>query len=243
MTLRVPVSELSAGERALDLATSRYLVKVHRSRVGDPLTAFDVDAGLEADAEVLSADPRAARIRLGVPRAARVTSPLAVTLLWAVGKAEKPEAVIRDATALGVRRIVLVTTERTVVRLGDRADARRLRWQSVAREAARQSGRGDVPLLLGPLPLTEALELARDSVALVLDPKAEHTLRAVLAPISGSAPLSVLIGPEGGLDDHELGAAVQAGFRPVRFGRLVLRTETAAVAVLGALLALADGPT
>lgn len=243
MTLRVPVSELSAGERALDSATSRYLVKVHRARVGDGFTAFDVDAGLEADAEVSSADPRAARIRLGAPRAARVTSPLPVTLLWAVGKAEKPEAVIRDATALGVRRIVLVTTERTVVRLGDRADARRLRWQSVAREAARQSGRGDVPELLGPLSLTEALELARDSVALVLDPKAEHTLRAVLAPSSGSAPLSVLIGPEGGLDEHELGAAVQAGFRPVRFGRLVLRTETAAVAVLGALLALADGPT
>lgn len=243
MTLRVPVSALSAGERALDHATSRYLVKVHRSRVGEAFTAFDVDAGLEADAQVLSADPRAARIRLGTPRPAPVTSPLPVTLLWAVGKADKPEAVIRDATALGVRRIVLCTTERTVVRLGERAEARRPRWQSVAREAARQSGRGDVPELVGPVSLAEALALGAGSVAMVLDPKAELTLAQVLAPTPALTPLSVLIGPEGGLDDGELAAAAQAGFRAVRFGRLVLRTETAAVAVLGALLGLADGRT
>lgn len=78
---------------------------------------------------------------------------------------------------------------------------------------------------------------------MVLDPKAELTLAQVLAPTPASTPLSVLIGPEGGLDDGELAAAAQAGFRPVRFGRLVLRTETAAVAVLGALLGLADGRT
>lgn len=231
-----------AGERDLDAATSRYLVRVHRLRVGDAFLAFDVDSGLEADAELLVAEPRRARARLGEPRPARVAAPLPVTLLWSLGKGDKPETVIRDATALGVARVVLVTTERTVPRPGERGEGRRDRWQRVAREAARQSGRGDVPALEGPLGLGEALGVMPEALGVVLAPEAGASLRAVLADWRPDAALRVLVGPEGGLAPHELAAAREAGFRPARFGRLTLRTETAAVAVLGALVALAETP-
>ncbi len=243
MTLRAPVDALGPGERDLDPATSRYLVRVHRLRVGDAFVAFDVAAGLEADAEILQADPRRARARVGPPRPAAVTSPLPVTLLWAVGKADKPESVIRDATALGVVRIVLLTTERTIVQLSDRADVRRERWQNVARNAARQCGRGDVPELIGPLHLADALEIDAGVSGVVLDPRAESTLVQALSALAPRARLRVLIGPEGGLGVGELAAARSAGFSSARFGRLALRTETAVVAVLGALLARSDGQT
>ncbi|MBK9000072.1 MAG: 16S rRNA (uracil(1498)-N(3))-methyltransferase [Myxococcales bacterium] len=242
MTLRAAVGSLVAGERDLDAATSRYLVRVHRLRVGEAFVVFDVESGLEADAELLVAEPRRARARVGEPRPARVSAPLPVTLLWSLGKGDKPESVIRDATALGVARVVLVTTERTVPRLGERGEGRRERWQSVAREAARQSGRGDLPELVGPLALGDALGLLPEALGVVLDPEAEAPLRAVLSDWRPSASLRVLVGPEGGLAQHELAAAREAGFRPARFGRLTLRTETAAVAVLGALVALAETP-
>jgi 16S rRNA (uracil1498-N3)-methyltransferase len=100
-TLRAAVGSLSAGERELEPAIARYLVRVHRLRVGDVFVAFDPEAGVEADAELLTADKRV-RVRIGAPRPARVTAPLPVTLLWALGKGDKPESVIRDATALGV---------------------------------------------------------------------------------------------------------------------------------------------
>lgn len=242
MTLRAPVGLSSAGERELEPATSRYLVRVHRLRPGDAFVAFDVESGLEADAELLVADPRRARVRLGAPRPARVAAPLPVTLLWSLGKGDKPESVIRDATALGVARVVLVTTERSVPRLGERAEGRRERWQSVAREAARQCGRGDVPELSGPLALGEAFGLLAGVRGVVLDPEAQAPLGEVLSDWRPNEPLCVLIGPEGGLGPRELDAAREAGFRAARFGRLTLRTETAAIAVLGALVALSETP-
>lgn len=223
----------------LDAALSRYLVRVHRLRRGDAFLAFDVDGGVEADARVVEADPRRARVEIGPLRSARVSAPLPVVLLWALGKGDKPEQVIRDATALGAKRLVLVDTERSVPRLGERADARRERWRLVAREAARQSGRGDVPEIEGPLELAAAL--AGSARGVVLDPGADRPLVELLAGWDGVSELSVLIGPEGGLDPDEIRAAEAAGLTPVRFGSLTLRTETAVVAVLGVLLGYRDG--
>lgn len=241
MTLRAPVSKLVAGECVLSPETSRYLVRVHRLRAGEAFVAFDVDARLEADATLIDADPKRARVRLSAPRPARVTSPLPVTLLWAIGKGSKPDAVVRDATALGVERIVLCVTERSVPRLDDRASARLERWLSVAREAARQSGRGDLPQIEGPIELSAALAHPPSARGIVLDPSAPTSLAAALDGWQADTALRVLIGPEGGLSVDELGAARAAGFRGVRLGSLVLRTETAVVALLGALIARRDG--
>ncbi|MFO0567514.1 MAG: RsmE family RNA methyltransferase [Polyangiaceae bacterium] len=236
MPLRVPLAGLEPGERVLDLASSRYLVRVHRTKAGAAFIAFDPAAGLEADATLVDADPRRARVRLGEVRAAAVVAPLAVTLLQALGKGDKAELVVRDATALGVARIVFVETERSVPRVGDRRDAKRERWLEVARQAARQSGRGDVPEIVGPLGLDAALALAAGLAGVVLDPKAGASFATGVS--EGSRVL--LIGPEGGLTERELALAESSGFRRVRFGRLVLRTETMAVAALGAMLALCD---
>jgi 16S rRNA (uracil1498-N3)-methyltransferase len=163
-----------------------------------------------------------------------------ITLFQAVGKGDKIDQVVRDATALGAKRLVVVTTVRSVPKLAERAQARRERWRQIAVAAARQSGRGDVPEVTLPLPLATALEQAPAGRRIVLDPGADVPLARALDGWSASEPLSALIGPEGGLDDSELEAARAAGFSAVRFGPFVLRTETAATALLGALVALAE---
>ena len=163
-------------------------------------------------------------------------SPLAVTLVQALQAGEKMDFTIQKAVELGVRDIVPVESRRSVLRLsGDRAAKRVAHWQGVAASACEQCGRNQVPLV-APL---EKLEnwLARPadaSLRLVLAPDAEEAL-VDLPPASA---VQLLIGAEGGLDPQEVLAAKQAGFRPVRMGPRVLRTETAGLAALAILQAL-----
>ncbi len=122
--IRVAVSELAEGELTLDEAASRYLVRVHRASVGARFVAFNPRAKVEADATLLSADPRRSRCRVDTPRPASALPMAHVTLLQGVGKGDKLDQVVRDATALGVERLVVVATARSVPRLAERAEAR-----------------------------------------------------------------------------------------------------------------------
>ena len=232
--LRVPVFALREGELTLDEASSRYVVRVHRLRSGDAFVAFDPEARSEADATLLDG-VRRARCRVSALRPAALVAPLPVALLQGLGKGDKAEEVVSAATALGVRSITFVECERSVPVLAERASGRRKRWQEVAVAAARQSGRGDVPEIKGPVPLADALE----GGGVVLAPGAQQPLFAALGSWPAGAPLGVLVGPEGGLTEAELGLAESSGFRRVSFAALILRTETAATAVLGALSAWA----
>jgi 16S rRNA (uracil1498-N3)-methyltransferase len=232
---------LEPGDLVLEDATARYVVRVHRLRAGDRFIAFDPEARVEADVEIVSTG-RSVRCRVEPLRAAPRVLRSGVTLLQSLGKGDKPEQVIRDATALGVERIVLVESRRAVVHLGDRADARRGRWRAVAVEAARQCGRGDVPEIAGPCPFDVAVALGSEPeqgvCRLCLVPDAALGIAQVVrdAPVGGL--FAVLIGPEGGLDPDEVSRAIAHGFVPVALGGHVLRTETAAVVALGVITAL-----
>lgn len=236
-TLRVPLAALTAGERVLPEPEARYVTRVHRLGPGDVFVAFDPEERLEADVELVRVG-RDVVGRLGEPRAPRRTARTPVTLLQALGKSDKPERVLRDATALGVEAVVFVETARSVVRLADRAEGRRRRWRAIAVDAARQSGRGDVPEVTGPLSLPEALAVADGaSGRICLSPDATSTFQEVLEGSPWDAPLALFVGPEGGFAADEVSAAKAAGFTAASFGELVLRTETAAVAALGAIVA------
>jgi len=226
-------------------ASARYVSRVHRLRDGDRFVAFDPDARAEADVEILST-ARDVRCRVGALRPATNVVASGLTLLQVMGKGDKPEQVIRDATVFGAERVVLLESSRSVVRVPEaRGESRRARFRSVALEAARQSGRGDVPVTEGPLSFEAALALASTvpALRLALLPDAGVGLLGALADWTPGTPLFVLIGPEGGLDADEASRAVAAGFVPVSLGPLVLRTETAAVAALAIVSAVAyPGP-
>ena len=226
--MRVYVPELSAGQRKLDADASKYVSRVHRLGPGDRFVAFDPEARLEADAEIVSVDGRRVVVLLSQPREARVLAAVEVTLLQGIGKGDKLDRVVRDATALGAARIVGVETERSVVQ---RAERRTERLRTIALDAARQCGRGDLPdIAVGPT-LGEALAAVTAQRRVCLDPRGSAALS-----LSGEGSIAILIGPEGGLTTDEIALAEQHGFVRASFGSLVLRTETAATAVLGALV-------
>lgn len=230
----------------LDEKASRYVARVHRVGVGQSLLLFDPAAAREAEATVLALGPRGVLCLVRDVRAASRPA-RAVTLLQGLGKGDKLDAIVRDATELGATRVLGVETARSVVRLAgshqrprERGTERLARWRRIAAEAARQCGRGDAPEIGGPLSLAEALAAIEDEHALKLclweratDPIGPH-----LRTLGPHTPLIVLVGPEGGLEDGEAASAEAAGFVSVSLGPFILRTETVAAAVLGAALLL-----
>ncbi|HEV8474635.1 MAG TPA: 16S rRNA (uracil(1498)-N(3))-methyltransferase [Methylomirabilota bacterium] len=223
------------GRVTFDALETRHLARVLRLKPGDTVVASD-GAGHDFTVRLDAVRPRAAGTVLGV-RAAAAESPLAITLVQGVPKGDKLDTIVRAATELGVARIVPALTARSVVRLAGRAaEARRERWQRVAREAAKQCGRAVVPDVAAPRELAACLDAARDAdVALCLWEGDAPALALALADVAPPRRIAILVGPEGGLERAEVDAARARGWRVAGLGSRVLRTETAGPALLAIL--------
>jgi 16S rRNA (uracil1498-N3)-methyltransferase len=162
---------------------------------------------------------------------------LRVVLVQALPKGERSELAVDLATEAGVDTIVPWQAARCVARWTgspDKAIRGRERWQSVAREAAKQSRRTRVPTVLPLASTTQVAQLVgRSAGALVLHEAGSSPLTS--APIPDTGELVLVVGPEGGIAPEELAAFTDAGAAEVRLGREVLRTSTAAAVALGAL--------
>lgn len=238
IALRVPPL-LSEGELELSGEAAHYALRIHRVAVGDVLVLFDPSACTEADATVLGASRDRVRCLVGALRPGKRAT-LGARLVQCIGKGDKVDEVIRAATALGVAAITLSESERTVVKLSDRERARsRLeRWREIALDAARQSGRGDVPDIEGPFSFAEALAREpADALKICLQPRSGARYGELLSATRGRR-VALLVGPEGGFSESELSLARAHDFTLASFGEFELRTELAGVAALGALLAL-----
>lgn len=214
---------------------ARHAVRVLRMPPGAAMVLFDGRGG-QYPATIERIERDRVYAELGAWEDVECESPLAITLVQALQAGDKMDFTIQKAVELGVRDIVPVESRRSVLKLaGERAAKRVAHWQGVAASACEQCGRNQVPLV-APL---EKLEnwLARPTQAplrLMLAPDAEDTLLS----IPPAKEVQLLIGAEGGLDPQEMIAARQSGFRAVRMGPRVLRTETAGLAALAVLQAL-----
>ena len=233
--LFVPADRLAGSTVTLDGDAHHHLSIVLRARPGDVVTLFD-GAGGEVDARVLRIDRAGTQVELGARRSAPVSA-AAITLLCAIPRGARMDLLLQKTVEVGVATIVPLLTARAVAR----PDAgRRERWVAIAREAARQCGRADLPDIAPPTPLAEALRddrLPARRLALFERDEAPG-LRAALA--GEPAPTALLVGPEGGFEDAEREAALAAGFTAVSLGRRILRVETAAIVAV-ALTAAAHG--
>jgi 16S rRNA (uracil1498-N3)-methyltransferase len=233
--VRAPIAGIAAGERTLDGASAHYLTRVLRLGGGDSFVAFDPDRGMEADAQIVTASAAGVLVRMGEARV--VEARVDVTWIHGMAKGDKLDAIVRDATELGATRIVVAVTARAVVKLAsDRGSARRARWERIAREAARQSGRADAPRVEGPVAWEEAIgSVSAAAARFVLWEEARAPLGPPLAlEIATGRPLAFAAGPEGGLTAEETGFAEGQGWTLASLGSLILRTETVPAAVLGA---------
>jgi 16S rRNA (uracil1498-N3)-methyltransferase len=230
MRVLVTAGDLAAGRAEITGDDHHHLFRVRRLAPGAQLLVFDGEGG-EAEAVVEAVEATRAILRLGAPR--REPQPaLHVTVIQALVKGERMDWCVQKLVEVGVDRIVVVATERAVVRLdAARAITRRDRLSAIAREAARQARRAAIPAV-DLVRFDDALGIAAD-LRIVCHPVAARPLRALLATPAATAAL--LIGPEGGLAPGEVDRATAAGFVPASLGPTILRAETAGVAAVAAL--------
>lgn len=229
-----------AAVRVLDARRSHHLVRVLRLPAGATIECFD-GCGSRFEARIERADPRACTVRLLATIAADVESPLAITLVQGISAPERMDWTVEKAVELGVHAIQPVMSARTQARFdAQRLGRRHEHWARIVEAACAQSGRDRLPALGTPLGFDHWLATTDRSgtrTRIVLDPQPCVRL-STLRPDPGQ-PVELLAGPEGGLDAAELAAARAAGFQAVQLGPRVLRTETAGLAAIAALQAMA----
>jgi 16S rRNA (uracil1498-N3)-methyltransferase len=223
---------VTAGKRLVVAGSAaNHIARVLRLRSGDSLTVFDGSGG-EFGARVEEFRKEAVVVSVEEHRTLDRESPLSLTLAQGVSRGERMDWIIQKATELGASRIVPVFTKRSVVRLDDKQAQRKLQhWRAIAVSACEQCGRNRLPDLVTPVDFFDVLPatFSPAETRLLLSPTGDLRIDDLKEVGNG---ITVLIGPEGGLEDVEHEAAIAAGFKAVRMGPRVLRTETAAIAAL-----------
>jgi 16S rRNA (uracil1498-N3)-methyltransferase len=223
---------ITAGKSlVVEGSAANHITRVLRLRSGDALTVFDGTGG-EFGARVEEFRKESVVVAVEAHRALDRESPLSLTLAQGISRGERMDWIIQKATELGASRITPVFTKRSVVRLDERQAERKLQhWRAIAVAACEQCGRNRVPELPTPIEFFDLLAAPATPghTRLLLSPSGDLRIDDLKDVGKG---ITVLIGPEGGLEDVEQETAVTAGFRPVRLGPRVLRTETAAIAAL-----------
>jgi len=222
------------GEVVLDPQESAHLVRSRRARVGDAVVLFD-GRGATRAAEVVTADPRAARLRLAGPAPDR-TPRLALHLAVSLPEMGRADRMIATLAELGVAVLAPLEAARTPAGRTVQAERRGERWARLAREACKVNGCARALVVEAPLTLASAL--AAGAVLLDPDPAVPDLARNVGQV---HAARWLVVGPEGGFTAEEIAAAAGAGAFVARLGAPALRIETAAVAAAAVVLAAASG--
>lgn len=211
-----------------------HLRRVLRLRPGDRVTLFD-DQGWEHEGVIQSFSRDQAQVEILRSYNADRESSLDLTLAQALGKGDKMDLIVEKATELGVKRIVPFLSSYTVPRLDQhQMERRRTRWSKIALSAAKQSGRTLIPEILEPREFEALLREPWDCELKLLlwEKEPSGGLPPIREEHPGLKSLLLAIGPEGGFSPEEVAQAREHGFRSIRLGKRILRTETAALAAL-----------
>jgi 16S rRNA (uracil1498-N3)-methyltransferase len=220
------------SEVTLKIEPSNHILHVLRLKLGSPLILFDGTGG-EYNAQIFAIDKSRviARVEKFIDR--EVESPLKITLGQGISRGEKMDYTIQKAVELGVYKITPLFTEFCNVKLsGERLQKRLQHWQSIAISACEQCGRNCIPIIDYARDLPTWIPQNKSDVSLTLYHGANQILANLPKKVS---TVTILVGPEGGLSDHEIEFAQRYNFIPIRFGPRILRTETAALTAISIL--------
>lgn len=226
--LYVPAEFAVGATLTLPEGPARHVTRVLRMGEGAPLMLFD-GQGREAGVRLADVSRKHTTVRIEALWQGSGESPLAVHLGQAISKGDRMDYAIQKAVELGVAAITPLYTERGDVRLkGDREEKKLAHWQAVAASACEQCGRAVVPPIYPPIALDEWLVERQEPLRLMLHLATGNAFNQQPRPDA----VALLIGPEGGLSETDVSAAVASGFTPLTLGPRVLRTETAPVVAL-----------
>ena len=223
----------NVGTVTLGTDEARHLRDVLRLKPGDEVYVFD-GQGREFRCVVSTSKRDAAELRIEAEvEPAKPESHLQLNLCVALLKGEKFDLVVQKATELGVTKVTPLITRYADIHLRDAADAtkRVARWQRIAVEAAKQSGRAFVPEISLPLRFEAALDV--DGLGLMFSERGGEALGTLTQ--DARVAVNALVGSEGGWSDEEIESARARNFHVITLGGRILRAETAAITVTALL--------
>lgn len=234
---RFYADSITDGFARLNAEDAHHAQRVLRMRVGEEAHIFYDQRRYMAQVASLT-DGVTLRILQELPS---TEAGLRITLYQGLPKAEKMELIVQKAVELGAARVVPVAMSRCVVQLNAKdASKKQERWQKIAREACKQSGRCVMMQVEAPISFKELLRrLPEHAASLVPWEDAQgYSLSRFHQEFPGVRDIGIVIGPEGGMSAEEVEQMKQAACRPVTLGPRILRTETAGLASISALMCL-----
>ncbi|MBC8631186.1 16S rRNA (uracil(1498)-N(3))-methyltransferase [[Eubacterium] tenue] len=208
----------------------KHISKVLRCRVGEELEICDNDNN-EYICEITNIDKSQVNLNILKRVDIKRESDLKIKVYQGLPKGPKMEMILQKLTEVGVDEIILVQTKRTVVKVDDKKEDKKIeRWERIIYEAAKQSKRGKIPKLRGVLSFKEALADMKENDFNIAPYENEKT-KTIKQAIKGKYinNIGIFVGPEGGFEDTEINAIEEIGGQSVSLGPRILRTETASL--------------
>lgn len=221
--------------------TFHYLKNVLRFKEGDIFKGFD---GTGKEYEIKIKKIKKERIEGEIINEVVLfsTEPkFSLCLFQCIPKGNKMDFIIREITQLGVKKIVPVISKRTVVKVyQERIENKIKRWEKIAGEAAKISGRSLIPEIDFPVNFEDAIKEKKDYGIVFWEGETEFSIKDFIKDLKKEKVIgsrfNVFIGPEGGFDEDEIKIAKDFGFNIVSLGRRILKVETASVVAVAILM-------
>lgn len=219
-----------------DAGEVNHILRVLRLRKGENVLVNDL-SGREYLASFAGVENGRAVFHSLEERPVGSEPSLRITLFQGIPKSDKMETIVQKATELGASGIAAFLASRSVKRPSD-GEKYVKRLERIALESAKQSNRGLIPAVSGILSYEDALQRAKESDAafLLYENEKDFKIRDCLQECKHVPSLGFFVGPEGGFSEEEVLLAKEQGIRPVGLGERILRTETAGIAALSAIL-------
>lgn len=216
---------------------THHMIHVMRLGVGDSVCLFN-GMGDECTGKITEIAHDKIRVEIESVKSIGREIPIDITVAFSVPKGKRSDFLVQKCTELGVKRLIPLQSERSVVKLYDKGEAKITKWRKVAIEASKQCGRKTITEITDVFTLDKLLETASAyDLALVACPSLDTPLlKEVLKKHSEVRDILCLIGPEGGFSGGEIENAQNAGCVPVGLGTQTLRVETAAIAISAMLM-------
>lgn len=229
--LVLPEGLLGADEITVAGPPLHYLSRVLRLRPGEEVELVDgTGRRILGRLERISKNEALVSMVAELPEDPAPARPL--HLVYGLSRGRRTDMVLQKATELGVDAVALALCERSVKRPGQEPD-KLARWQEIVAQAARQCGRARFPVVHPVLNLEDALaSVPPGGTRLLAHPGGISLGQAGAEATAATGHLAVAVGPEGGFTEEEARSAEERGFVAVSLGPNILRTETAAVALL-----------
>lgn len=210
----------------LEESDIRHIKKVMRMNINDKIEV--VYNNKLHICEITSLEPFNIKVieKLDEDKKTKIELTVAVALV----KEQKMDLILQKLTELGVSRIIPVSMERSIVKLDkERFNKKKVRWESICKEASEQSKRTNIPIIEDIKSIKDLTKEDADLKLVASTKEKEKLLNYYLQSIEDCAKIIMVIGPEGGISDREEDILVSNGYNRVSFGNLIFRVETATI--------------